>query len=366
LLIILPVGGDHHHVELVYFGEFLGLGIGGAGHAGEFVVHAEIVLEGDGGQGLVFVFDLDPFLGFQSLMESVRIPAAGHEPAREFVHDDDLALLDDIVHILGKQGVGFEGLVEVVQGVDMLGVVQVVQAHNLFGTGHAFFGEDGGAGFFVHGVIHLFFQFRDHAVDDVVFVRGLFGGSGNDQRGPRFVDKDGVHLVHDGEIEFPLDVVFEREFHIVPQIVEPEFVVGAVRNIRAVGGPAFFVVQAMQDRAHAEAHKIVYGAHPFGVAAGEVVVDRDHVDAFAGEGVQVHGQGGGQGFALAGFHFRDLAFMEDKAADDLHIKVPLAQRPDAGFSHRRKRPGQNVVQGGALVEGLFEFTGDGLEAVIRH
>src|SRR2546427_3624717 len=41
---------------------------------------------------------LDPhaLLGFDGLVEAVRPPAAGHEPPREHVHDDDLAVLDDI------------------------------------------------------------------------------------------------------------------------------------------------------------------------------------------------------------------------------------------------------------------------------
>jgi hypothetical protein len=56
------VGGDDHHVQLVDLGELLGLGVGGTGHAGQLVIHAEIVLEGDGGQGLVLAFRLTPSL----------------------------------------------------------------------------------------------------------------------------------------------------------------------------------------------------------------------------------------------------------------------------------------------------------------
>ncbi|CAN4048641.1 hypothetical protein EJMLMN_EJMLMN_09525, partial [Dysosmobacter welbionis] len=48
-----PVGGDLHNVQLVDGAELLLLRHGGAGHAGQLVVQAEVVLEGDGGQGLV-------------------------------------------------------------------------------------------------------------------------------------------------------------------------------------------------------------------------------------------------------------------------------------------------------------------------
>jgi hypothetical protein len=55
------VGGDHHHFELVYLVEFRGFGFRRSGHAGQLLVHAEVVLEGDGGEGLVFALDLDAF-----------------------------------------------------------------------------------------------------------------------------------------------------------------------------------------------------------------------------------------------------------------------------------------------------------------
>ncbi|XMR57631.1 hypothetical protein ACLK2G_00520 [Escherichia coli] len=42
--------------------EFKGFGIRSTGHARQLVVQTEVVLEGDGGQGLVLVLDLDPFL----------------------------------------------------------------------------------------------------------------------------------------------------------------------------------------------------------------------------------------------------------------------------------------------------------------
>ena len=51
------VGRDLDHVEAVDVAELRGLGGGGAGHAGELRVHAEVVLEGDRGQRLVLLLD---------------------------------------------------------------------------------------------------------------------------------------------------------------------------------------------------------------------------------------------------------------------------------------------------------------------
>ena len=93
------VGGDDDDVELVDLVELGGFGLGGAGHAGELFVHAEVVLEGDGGEGLVFLADGDAFLGFDGLMEAVGPAAAGHEAAGELVDDDDFAVFDDVLDV---------------------------------------------------------------------------------------------------------------------------------------------------------------------------------------------------------------------------------------------------------------------------
>ena len=118
----------------------------------------KIVLEGDGGQGLVFVLDLHPFLGLQGLVQAVGVAPAGHEAAGELVHDEDLAFLDDVVHVPLEQVVGLQGGVEVVQDLDVPGIVEICQVHQFFGVGHAVLGDDDRTGLFVHGEVLLLLQ----------------------------------------------------------------------------------------------------------------------------------------------------------------------------------------------------------------
>src|SRR5437762_1395080 len=84
---------------------FVALGVRGARHARQLVVHAEVVLESDRRQGLVLALDLHAFLRFDRLVEPVRPAPARHEPPRELVHDDDLAVLDHVLHVLLEQDV---------------------------------------------------------------------------------------------------------------------------------------------------------------------------------------------------------------------------------------------------------------------
>ncbi len=133
--------------------------------------------------------------------------------------------------------------------------------------------------------------------------------------------------------------------HVVAQVVETVLVVGAVGD---VGGVSFLaagrlkvaetlvfvvlvdksgvinVAVVTNNNTGAHAQKVINLAHPAGIALCQVIVDGNHVHAFFGQGVEVNRQCGHQRFALAGFHFGDVAFVENHAADQLDIEVPLA------------------------------------------
>ncbi len=94
------------------------------GHAGKLCIHAEVVLEGDGRQRLVFRLDLHLFLGFQRLVLAFGITAARHHAAGEFVDDDDLVVADDVVLVAGEELVGLQRIVDVVNDGDVFDVVK--------------------------------------------------------------------------------------------------------------------------------------------------------------------------------------------------------------------------------------------------
>ena len=107
--------------------------------------------------------------------------------------------------------------------------------------------------------------------------------------------------------------------------------------------------------------KLIHLAHPLGVALGQVVVDRDDVDALPGEGVEIGREGGHQGLALAGLHLGDAALVEDHAADELHPVGLHTQHPPGGLPAGGEGLGQQVVQRLAAGVARLEFRGLGLE-----
>ena len=370
------VGGDLHHVQGVDGAEFFFFRQGGAGHAGELVIETEEILEGDRGQSLALAGDPDVLLGFDGLVQAFVVPTAVHETAGELVHDDDFPILHHVVDVLLHQAPGLHGLVDVVGDGGVFGIGQVFQAEILLRLGNARGGQRHGAALFVHIIVavqivmdrlvlslgeDLSAQTGHEEIGHFIELAGILALAGDDQGGPGFVDQNGVHLVHDGEGMAPLDQILLVDRHVVPEVVEAQLVVGAVGDVRSVADPALIAVHAGDDQAHTQTHVAVDLAHPFGVTLGQVLVDRDHVDTPARQGVEVAGQNGDQGLAFAGLHFRDAALMEYDAAQNLHRVGLHAQHPPGGLPDGSEGLGQQVVQAFAPGVAVLEFGGLALQ-----
>ena len=118
----LLVGGDDDHIQLVGAHELRSLGVGRSGHACQLLVHAEEILERDGGQGLVFFGHAHSLLGLHGLVKTVAPAPARHHSSRELVHDHHLVVLDHVVDVLFKKPVGLD---ELVRGVEQLRGAQI-------------------------------------------------------------------------------------------------------------------------------------------------------------------------------------------------------------------------------------------------
>ncbi len=105
-------------------------------------------------------------------------------------------------------------------------------------------------------------------------------------------------------------------------------------DVGGVGGAALGAVGlVLVDAVDHEAVELEQHAHPLGVALGEVVVDGNHVHTLARQGVEVDGQGGHEGLALAGGHLGDFAAVEHHAADELHVVVDHVPRDFVAAGH---------------------------------
>ena len=386
---VVPVDADNglvrrdlNDVERVDRLELLLLGERGAGHAGELSVQTEIVLERDRGKGLVLLLHVHVLFGFDGLVQTLGVPAAEHETAGELIDDDDLAVLDDVVDVAPHDAVRLERLVDVVRERGVFHVGEIFEIERRLRLGNAAGGERGGARLFiddvvgvdivgllfllVHGRDDELLQAGDEIVRAAVEVGGLVALTGDDERGARLVDEDGVHLVHDGECVAALHHVLFVERHVVAQIVKAHLVVRAVGDVRSVSGAALRAGETVDDETDAQSHEAVHLAHPFAVAPGEIVVHGDDMHALAGDGVQIRREHGDERFALAGLHFRNAPLMQHDAADELHAEGLHAQNAPARLAHGGKRLRQQVVQRLAALVARFEFLGLGAQSLVAQ
>ena len=254
---------DRHDLEPVGVGELPRLGGGGAGHAAELVVHAEVVLEGDRGEGLVLLLDLHPLLGLDRLVEAFRPSPALEDATGELVDDLDLAALYHVVDVALEQLLGAQRGLELVDEVLVDVLVEVVDAERLLDRFDAALGRHDGALRLVDLVVVVATQaLHDRGELHVQLLR-VVGASGDDQRRASLVDQDRVDLVDDGERVAALHLVFRRDRHVVAQVVEAELVVGAVRDAGRVGPPfRLVVVDVGDDGADLEPEEPVQLPHP--------------------------------------------------------------------------------------------------------
>jgi hypothetical protein len=86
--------------------KFVSLSVRRAGHSGQLVVQAEIILKGNRSQRLVLGLDSHVFLGLDSLVQTVGPTPAWHSATCEFINDDNLVITDNIIHVPLKQRMG--------------------------------------------------------------------------------------------------------------------------------------------------------------------------------------------------------------------------------------------------------------------
>jgi hypothetical protein len=141
----------------------------------------------------------------------------------------------------------------------------------------------------------------------------------------------------------------------IAQVVERDLLVGHVGHVARVRCSALIGRQTVDDEPDTQSERAVDGAHPLGVALGEVIVDGHDVHRPAGERRRGGGQRRGQRLALARLHFGHRAVQQDGAADHLDVVVALSDRPIGGLAHERKDAGDELLAESLPAQALAEL-----------
>ena len=145
--LVVVVGADHRlvgrdvdHRQLVDLDELVRLGERRAGHAGELVVHAEVVLERDRRERLVLLADAHALLRLDRLVQALRPAPALEDAAGELVDDLHLAVDHRVLLVALVERLRLQRLDQVVDEVAVLGEVEVLDAEELLGLRDAALG----------------------------------------------------------------------------------------------------------------------------------------------------------------------------------------------------------------------------------
>ena len=166
--------GNYDHFQFVDLPEFRFFGLGGAGHAGQFMVKPEIVLESDGRQGLRLFPDPDPFFGFNGLMQAVAVAPPHHQTPRKFIHNDDLSIFYDIIDIPAEKMMGFQRLDDLVRQLHVLNIKEIFDTQQFFDLFYAGLLEDSILGLLVHLKIRLFDQALYEVISFIICINFFF------------------------------------------------------------------------------------------------------------------------------------------------------------------------------------------------
>ena len=90
------------------------------------------------------------------------------------------------------------------------------------------------------------------------------------------------------------------------------------------------------------------------------------MDALPPERVQVNRQGGDERFPFAGLHLGDLAVMQHRAADQLHVEVPHVDRTPGRLAAQGEGLYLQIVQGFTAGQTLPELLGPGRKVRLRE
>ena len=243
---------------------------------------------------------------------------------------------NDVVHVALQQHVGVQRDVDLGQRrADVLLGVEVDAAELRLELLRAGLGEVHVAAVGIGLVIRARNQFADEP-DDFDLRRLSVGGARQHQRHQRLVDEHRVGLVDQRHVGVRRHQVVDVGDQLVAQHVEADLVDRAVGDVALVRRPPLLGRRVGRDPADGQPQRLDQRAHPFGVAAGEVVVDGDDVHVAAADRVAGRGDRTRQRLALTGGHLHDVAGQHPQRALQLHVERPQRGGPFGGLPGDRQ------------------------------
>ena len=248
------VGRNNYNAQTIDFLEFLFFSFSSTGHTSQLVVHTEVVLEGDGCQGLAFTFYFYAFFSFDCLVQAFGEATTKHQTTSEFVNNNNLAIFNNVVTVTVHQSFSFQSTHQLVGEVNtVLGIIHIINAKHFFCFSNTNFSRSYLFSFFVNSVIFAFGHRARNLCKDSIQISRFFTRTRDDKRSTSFVNQDTVNFVNDTVVQFALYHLVNVYYHIVTQVVETKFIVSTVGNVCHVSRTTFMRIHIMNNQAYRQA-----------------------------------------------------------------------------------------------------------------
>ncbi len=316
-----PMRRDHRHRHPIDLDELRLLRLRRPRHPRQLLVEPEEVLVRDRRGRHVLALDLHLLLRLDGLVQPLGVPPAVHQPPRELVHDDDLAVPHHVVHIPLVAPMGAQRRIHVLEQLQVLRVRQVRDPELPLQLPDPVLRQRRRLRLLIDDVVRVPGQPRDHAIDPSIQLGRLRPGAGEDQRRARLVDEHAVRLVHDRVVQAPQDQPVGVIDRVIAQVIEPHLRVRRIRDVTPIGLLPLLVIQIVLDHPHRQPQRLVDRRHPVPVSLRQVVVVGQQVRALALQRVQVQRQHRDLGLPLTRPHLGDAAPVQHDRPHHLHIEV---------------------------------------------
>ena len=316
---------DHFDVEVVHLAEVARLGGGRAGHSAHRGIQRHQVLDGDRPKHAALDLARHAFLPFERGLQAAGPAPFADDAALEFVDREHFAGMHHVVDIAMQQRVGVKRLVDRrhhrrgVDGVEIAAELALDRGEPRRRQRHV-------AAALVDRSIP-----RPQAPHGAIGARGQVAGLGSTARdhqwNSRLVDQRGVRLVEHRDREWTQDLLLRVQRQLIAQVVEANFVGGAVGNVAGIGCAPLRAGHVLLDHADRQAEAVVDAAHPAGIAARQVVVRGQHVNTLTLTREPRNRRHRRDRLSLAGLHLNDLPVGKRQRRVELNVEHAETKNP---------------------------------------
>ena len=179
LTLLRAIRRNRHDIQLVNLVQLSRFGLSRTGHTGQLVVEAEVVLERNGCQRLVLVFNLHPFLGLNCLVHALVIATACQHTTGELIDNEDLTITNNVILVAGEQLLGLQGIVQVTDQRRVFRSIQVGNTQLILNEFNTLFTNTDGALTLIDFVVNIALHTRHNLGERQVPVRIAICRTGN-------------------------------------------------------------------------------------------------------------------------------------------------------------------------------------------